>query len=481
MEYPSNVIAAFALSFVLAGCSMAPVVAEPDAVENLPSEFDGEEYMATGSLDNVPTLHWWNGYGDHVLNAIVDTALVANLDLHIAAARVLEVQQAHRITRSAQFPGIQAGARGDKQDIPANTGATGSFAGSIPGFPDRFETTTYSASLSLAYELDIWGRARANSKAALSNWNASRADFIAIRMGIISEVISTYFEIRDVQSQIALMTEQKELLHDRVEITDQRYDRGLGTSFELYAIRQSFDDLRAQLPLVHALEYDAISRLSVLLGKPMSHLETMLGTSVDNKSVMPELPAGLPSELVQVRPDVMAASARMEAARQMIGVRRAEQFPSFALTASGGTQSRTLSNLVETSQKFWMLGGSLTAPVFASGARKAAVKAAWAQYEQAALSYEKAVLTAFRDVSSALVMYAGEQERSGAARSSLAAATASADLMSKRYTRGVGDYASLVDAKLNEIRARTSVSSAQRADAMARLSLYRAVGGVWVD
>jgi len=177
----------------------------------------------------------------------------------------------------------------------------------------------------------------------------------------------------------------------------------------------------------------------------------------------------------------MAAEARMEATRQMIGVRRAEQFPSFSLTASGGTQSNTLGDLAQTSQKFWLFGGSLTAPVFAAGARRAAVKVAWAQYEQAALAYEKAILTAFRDVSAALVLLSAEQQRYSASQSSLNAAGASLDLMNRRFARGVGDYGSLIDSELNHLRAATAMTTAQRSNTLARLTLYRAIGGKWVE
>ena len=465
-----------ALAFGLSSCSMAPSVTAPES--RLPESFDAD---GVDFSEDVSAKYWWRAFGDAQLNALIDTALVVNLDLEMAASRVLEVQQAHRITRAAQLPGIQAGVDGSRQNTPTNTGPTGRFAGSIPGFPDRFDVTSYSASLTLGYELDIWGKARASSKAALSNWIGVQADYRAIRMGIIAEVIATYFEIRDQEHLFAAIEQQVDLLEERQELTAVRYERGLASSFELYAIQQSFDELRTQAPLVEASLFDAQSRLGILLGRTPGEVMGLITEGVFSLPALPQLPDMLPSELIRSRPDVMAAEARMEATRQMIGVRRAEQFPSFSLTASGGTQSNTLGDLAQTSQKFWLFGVSLTAPVFAAGARRAAVKVAWAQYEQAALAYEKAILTAFRDVSAALVLLSAEQQRYSASQSSLNAAGASLDLMNRRFARGVGDYGSLIDSELNHLRAATAMTTAQRSNTLARLTLYRAIGGKWVE
>lgn len=468
---------------LMASCSMAPQITDPDATERLPESFDRtSDTLGSDLLDPTYTaVSWWEAYRSDVLNELVDSALVANLDLEIAAARVLEVQQAHRVTRSGQFPMVQFNGDGNRQDTPTNLGATGNFSSAIPGFPDRFDITTYSASLGLAYELDFWGRARSSSRAALGAWLAAGAEYEAVRMGVIAEVVATYFEIQDIRTQSSISWSQIDLLKERLSVAKDRYERGIAPSMELYTIQQSLDEARTQLPLLHAAEFDAISRLGVLIGRVPAQVEPMIEHLDLDEWLPAAFPDKMPSEMIRTRPDVFASSARMEAARQMIGVRRAEQFPSFSLTAAGGTQSSTLSNLVETSQKFWLFGGSLTAPIFASGAKRANVKMAWAQYEQAAASYEKTVLNAFKEVSVALNMYEARQSSLAAARSSLAAAEESQRLMTTRYTRGVGDYASLIDARLNRNRAVMAHASAIRADALARLTLYRAVGGKWVE
>ncbi|NNF03631.1 MAG: TolC family protein [Rhodothermales bacterium] len=479
------IVAATALLWMVAGCSMTPSVTTPPAAEILPPEFEavpdspGDPAVA----DSLAVSDWWTELGDPVLEAVIDSALARNLDLSIAAARVLEVQNRYRITRAGQFPGVQATVDGSRQNTPTNTGATGSFSESIPNFPDRFDITQYSASLGLGWEIDFWGKARAATRAAVSEFMATEAEFDATRMGVIAEAYAAVFEIRDLEVRTRNTALQVDLLQERVEVAQARYRRGRSSSFELYRLQQSLDEASSALPGLHASLFDAKSRLGVLIGGTVADAEAVLrsaatASDVDHPSL--GLPDILPSELIRTRPDLRAAGARLEAARQQVGVRRAEQFPSFSLTASGGTQSSDLADLVQTSQRFWLVGGSLTAPVFQAGARRAAVGAAWAVYEQAALAWESAVLTAFGDASRSINRHAAERERLAAARRALDNAEASYESQLTRYRRGVGDYTAVLDARINLIAAETAESGARTALALARLGVHRALGGAWV-
>lgn len=460
----------------LSSCTMAPHVAAPDMESHLPGGYDSDETHVSPAA----SVKWWREFGDRALNALVDSAIVRNLDLRVASARVLQIQETYRITRSALYPRIQAAVDGNRQNTPTNTGATGRFSESIPGFPDRFDVTTYSASLGLVYELDFWGKARAASRAAIGEFVATSADFQTAQIGVISETIATYYEIRDRSLQLNLGRENVQLLGERVEITENRYRRGLVTSFELYTVRQSLDDLRASLPVLESEHYEAKARLALLLGTVTAEVEGLLNATENDLAIPGEIPVGLPSDLLRQRPDIAASSARLESARQRIGVARAERFPSISLTASGGTQSNDLADLVRTSQNFWLFGGSLLAPVFNAGALNAGVRAAWARYEQARAEYEKTVLTAFKEVSSALVEHKAQLLRLSAIREALDSAFASADSQLRRYLRGIGDYLALLDARINELRAQTNLSGALRAVIMARLGVHRALAGAWL-
>lgn len=462
----------------LSACSMTPAVTGPGPAEGLPEAFDAPDPQGAVRVV-VEDLPWWESWEQPGLNALIDSVLAANLDLDMAAARVLEVQEAYRMSRAGQLPSVQASAGGTRQNTPTNLGATGRFASSIPGFPDRFDVTTYSASLGLAWELDLWGRARATARAGLGQMLASEADFRSVRMGIISETVAAWVEWGELIEQTRIADLQLTLLEDRLALTQDRYRRGLVSSFEWNSVQQQTDEARAARPLLEVRRVDVTGRLAVLLGGTARDVEAFLPTVGAPRPGAMQLPDVLPSEWVRARPDVMAAAARREVARQTIGIRRAEQFPSFSLTASGGTQSAQLAELVNTTQRFWLFGGSLTAPVFASGARRAAVRQAWAVYEGAEAAYEKAVLVAFQDVSVSLATVEAEQQRLEATMSSHDAARASYLTATERYRRGVGPYLALVDAQLNLLRTELALSQVRQGHAMARLRLQRAVGGPW--
>ena len=487
-EPATPLLAACLCALTLASCSFAPRLEQPEAAQAIPERF---EQAATAEAAAQPL--WWHGFNDPVLDQLVDTALVHNLDLRVAVARVDEVQSQYRIARAPLFPSVQASLSRDQQNTPANTGLGGQIGGDgddgggdggPPGgfaFPDRFEFTTYSASLGFSYEIDFWGRVRGSKNAALREFFASQADLRTARIGVIAETIATYFELAEREHTLALTQENVDLLAERLELTQQRYERGLVSSFELYAIEQEFEEARSNLPLLESQLAEARGRLSVLLGRYHAPLATVIVPAQAQAFNLEPIPAGLPSELLQQRPDVAAAAQRLEAARQRIGVARAEQFPSFSLTGSGGTQSSALSDLVQTSQRFWLFGGSLTAPIFNGGAIRANIRASWARYEQQAATYEKTVLTAFKEVESALIAYQKQQEQYAFLQESLEAARDNAEAQEQRFIRGVGDYLAFLDARRNLVRIETSVTASERALAAARLAVHRALGGAWIE
>ena len=462
-------------AFLLSACSFAPRLQQPETVASLP-----EAYPEATPDTTLEQLAWWEGFNDATLNLLVDSALTRNLDLRIATARVREVQNQYRIARSPLFPALQVGVDGTNSSTPANTGSFGSIGSNIPGFPDRFENVTYSASLGLSYELDFWGRNRNASKAALHEYFATEADYTTAQIGVISETISTYFEITELERQIDYTREIVDLLMERNELSEDRYQRGLINSFELYAIRQAYENEQAGLPLLESGLHEARGRLAIILGSYMMNSDVWLGDMREATLALSPVPAGLPSTLLELRPDVYAAEQRMESARRRIGVARAAQFPNFSLTATGGTQTSDLSTIANLStQKFSTLTGSILAPIFQGGRLKADVEVARAQYDQLTATYEKIVLTAFKEVSSALQAFNKENERYQFLTDAAGSAAASSQAQQERYERGVGDYLAFIDARVNQLRTESALETARRSLVNARLSLHRAIGGGW--
>jgi multidrug efflux system outer membrane protein len=484
---------ALAAALVLAGCSMTPSMTAPEAERDLPETFaptPGDTTLPAAAADTAryDPQRWWTAFGDSTLTALVDTALADNLDLTSARARVEELAAQFRIARAPLFPSVNANGQYNYQNQPANTGIGGAIGGGEGGedgggggqsIPDRFEFATYQATLGLSYELDFWGRVRSQRKAALSQYFATAADLQTARLSVISQTISTYFQVASLQRQAALGRQAVDLLEQRLAITQDRYARGLTSSFQLFTVRQSLETARSEQPPLESQLYDARSRLSTLLGR-------FAGTSLLPDSLAPSLelspvPAGLPADLLMQRPDVRAGALRLEAARQQIGVARAEMLPSLSLTGTGGTQSSSLASLVDVDQRFANFVAQLTAPLFQGGRLRANIDAAEARYKQQAAAYENTVLTAFREVKAALVAYDKQRQRLQTVQNQVASAQATFRTQRDRYERGIGDVLSLLDAERGLVQARTRLAVARRAAVNARLALHRALGGTWTD
>lgn len=464
------------LILLMAGCSFSPAVPtvdNPDAL--LPDAYSAQTAESEAPLRT----DWWQAFGDPTLNALVDSALAGNRDLRVAAGRLLEVQSQYRIARAAQLPAVIAGADASRSDNPSNTGFSRNIGESVPNFPDRFTNESYTVSGTMAYELDLWGRVRSEKRAALNAFFAAEADLEGVRLGIISQTIATYLELRALEGQLQLARENVSLLEERVELTEDRYGRGLVASFELYAVRQEFGATRTTVPLLEAALVEARGRLALLLGSTPAELQLSTGSEVS--LLLDNIPAGIPASLLAARPDVAGALFRVEAAQQGIGSAKARLLPTISLTATGGLQSAELSELLDLSQNFSNLIASLTAPLFQGGALRAGVDGAEARLEQAVASYEQALLNAFREVQATLVGFEKQRERLAFLDEEYDFAEASLLSTRARYRQGIGDYVALLDAERNLVRVKTARVNARRDLATARLAVHRALGGTWTQ
>ena len=470
---------------------------KPEAEETLPDRFvdsSGAALLPDAASDTsrAETTRWWTSLNDPTLETLVDAALVGNLDLAAARARLDELQARFRIARAPLFPSAAASGTANRQSQPLNTGLGAIFGGGQAGggqggegqsneSVQRVSFETYSASLSLSYELDFWGRIRSQKNAALSQFFASAADVQNTRIAVISQTISAYTQYATLQRQENLTAKRIDLLQDRLAVTEDRYTRGIATSFELYAVRQQLEQARADEPPLSAQRYDAQTRLAVLTGRAAGREQAMLDTPSRDRLSLEPVPGGLPSTLIDRRPDVMAAAARLEASRQQIGVARAERLPRLSLTAEGGLESATVGDLFNIDQRVTTLIANLSAPLFQGGALWAQVEVSKAQYRQQLATYEQTLLTAFQEVKASLVADRQQQTAYERVLDQLDAARASFEEQRSRYERGIGDYLALLDAEQNFLTVQQRAATARQQRVNARLALYRALGGPWTD
>ncbi|MBK5097771.1 MAG: TolC family protein [Gemmatimonadetes bacterium] len=485
--------AAALVSIALASCSFAPEPRTPTVVVDLPAEYPAELADSTGAsaaaADNQvrEPERWWTVYNDPVLEALVDTALAANLDLREAVARVEEVRQRYRIARADLFPAIGLSADVAYQSSPTNAGFAGEIGGGEPDqppgeslFPDRFKYDTYTAAVGFSYEIDFWGRFRNNTKAAVSEFLASEGDYQTARLAVISATISTYLEVVELRRAVELTAVSVDILQERSQRTNERYYRGLVTTFELYTIQALFRDRQAALPVLESALEDAKGRLAVLLGQYAGSLDDILADDIAPDIVLDPVPADLTAALLEERPDVWAAWQRMEAARYRIGARKGDMYPAIRLDATVGLQSGDISSLFRPDQYFLNLVGGLTQPLFQGGRLRANLGVAEAQFQAQAANYVRTVLTAYKEVQVSLVNLDKQSERYEFLRQQQISAQGSVDFQSRSFQRGVGDYLAYLDAKQNLAGTETNLAAAERSLAEARLAVHRALGGAWV-
>lgn len=463
---------------------MTPEMSTPEAEQDLPDRFEaapGDTTLPAAAADTAAydATRWWAAYEDPSLTALVDTALAANLNLEEAQGRVEELAAQFRIARAPLFPSVTANGQGNYQNQPANTGIGGAIGGGQG--PDRFEFTDYQATLGLSYELDFWGRVRSQRTAALSQYFATAADLQTARLSVISQTISTYAQIASLRRQVRLGERTVGLLEERVAVTEDRYARGLVPSFQLYTVRQSLQAAQADQPDLERRLYEAQSRFATLLGRFAGEQRALLPDSMTVPLAPEPVPAGLPADLLMQRPDVRGAALRLEAARQEIGVARAEMLPSLSLTGQGGTQSSELADLVDPGQVFASFAAQLTAPLFQGGRLRANLNAAEARYKQQAARYEQTVLTAFQEVKASLVGYEKQRQRYREVERQVDTARDAFQAQRDRYERGVGDALALIDAERTLVQAQTRLAGVGLAVVNARLALHRALGGPWTD
>ena len=385
---------------------------------------------------------WWAIYRDPPLERTIDEALAANADLAIAVARVDEARALVGEAESGLYPTLDARGSATRQQ---NSQKTATF---FPGIPTRYNDAR--ATLNVSYEADIFGRIRAGAQAARADLAATEAARDTVRLALAAQVAKSYFTLRALDEQVFLTRKTVALREDALRLQKKRFDGGVISEFDYRQLEAETATVRAQLPPLERDREREEAALAVLLGRsPRQVFEQSVARreAEDERPSPPVVPAGLPSELLLRRPDLVQAERQLAAANARIAAARAEMFPSIGLTAALGSESKALSSLFTSGAGIWAVGFALSQPIFAGGRLEARTQAAQARERQALAGYQKAIQNSFGEVRAALAAQTRERESYDAQTVRADSLAESLRLARLRYDNGIASQLDVIDAE----------------------------------
>ncbi|MES2564526.1 MAG: efflux transporter outer membrane subunit [Pseudomonadota bacterium] len=451
------------VAMTLCGCTVVgPNYTRPEV--NIPVSYS----EASTDAELIVPPRWWALYRDPTLDLLIDSGLAKNADVRLAIARMAEAEGLIREANATLLPQLDANAAIGRSQSSTRTGTLPPTAAAI--------RNNFSVSANTSFELDFWGRLSRGREAAQAQYAASRYGRDVVALTLAAGISQAYFSVRSLDAQIRVSEETLTASIESLDITRRRADAGFSSDLDVNQAQGNRAQLAAQIKELNRLRAVAIHQLGVLGGTPA--LELAAG-DIWRLPVPPLPPAGLPSSLLERRPDLRQAEATLMAANAQIGVARAAQFPTFSLTGAVGAQSRELSTLFSAGAGIWSIGLGLVGPVLDWGRYAARTEQAEARAQQAAALYEKTAQTAFREVSDALsnVRHAGDSERDLTNRVEQSRNTLR--LARMRYDAGYSAYLEVLDAQRTLNDAQLALARNRHAYLAYTVDLMNALGGGW--
>jgi multidrug efflux system outer membrane protein len=451
------------------GCTVGPKYKRPAVAA--PDSYRGAAEPAAQAQSTPPQIiplgdqKWWDIFQDEQLRTLIHTALQQNYDLRIAASRVLEAKAQLGITRADQFPTLTAGAAIADSRTPQSK------------FLPAFETSTGQVNASAVWELDFWGKFRRATEAARANLFASEWVRQEVVSTLVANVASAYFQLRALDLQLEISKRTLDSRKESLRLTRLLADGGSTSLLDVRQAEQLVFTAGAEIPALEQQIEQQENFLSILLGQNPGGVPR--GQTLTEQRQPPEVPPGLPSELLERQPNIRQAEEQLIAANAEIGVARAAYFPQISLSGAGGFQSSALSNLFTGPAGAWSFGASLTQPIFTAGRLRSGVRLAQARQQTALLVYQQSIQAAFRSVSDALVGYRKTRDFRIQEESLFQSAQDAARLSHMRYTGGVTGYLEVLTNETNAFSAELTLVQARQNELLALVQLYEALGGGW--
>jgi outer membrane protein, multidrug efflux system len=455
------VAAAIGLQMATSGCALGPNYRRPAVA--IPETLRGQTGPA--NPESLADLSWWTVFRDSTLQTLIVEAIRQNHDLRAAAARVEQARQLVTVARADLFPQLSYQGEAARQRAFA------------PGVPTTTEFNAFLGTFNLAWEIDIWGRIRRETEAARAQYWAAEAVRRGVLLTLVSDVAQAYFDLLELDRELEITRRTVDTFSNTADLFYRRYQGGIGTLLEVSRARAALTDAEASLFDIERQRALKENQISVLLGRPPG--EIVLGLPIDVQPTLPSVPIGLPSQLLERRPDLREAEDAVVTANAEVGAAIANFFPRLGLTSLYGGQSSELENLVKRSGNVWALSGSLAGPLFQGGRLLANYEATRAQWEEAAEHYQQTVLQSFREVSDTLVTRTKLRRVRGEREDTVSALETSVTLSLQRYNDGIANYFEVLEAQQQLFPAEIGLARTQRDELAAVVTLYRALGGGW--
>lgn len=461
-----KVIPAIALTSLLflAGCEVGPNYSRPP-VPTAPS-YRGPDGVATSSDRSFADDKWSTVFQDPALQELVNTAIKQNYDLRVAATRVLQAQEQITITRSNQFPNVGVG--------PGVTGVR------QPGIPNVFPAYSYLAdalNVSVSWNADFWGRYRRATEASRASYLATEWGRRAVLSTVVENVITSYFQLREYDLELDIARRTLASRQQSLRLTQTLEEGGATSLVDVRQAQQLVEEAAASIPQSEQAIQQTEDQISLLLGETPQAIKR--GAPITNQPLPETVPAGLPSQLLERRPDIQQAEQNLVTANAEIGVARAQLFPQVPLTATAGVESIGLGNIFAWGARSWNWSAQLSQPIFNAGALRANVRYSQAQQQQYLVTYQQTIQTAFREVADSLIAYTKLRDYRQHEEKLTEYSKSASDLAHMRYQGGATSYLEVLTAETNYFSAELALARAQLSERLSLVQLYNALGGGW--
>lgn len=449
---------------ILSACTIGKDYQRPDVEKPNVWRFEEKEAKA------VANTAWWEQFQDPVLNDLIRIALAENKDLLIAAAKVEEYMGRYGATRADQFPQASVKGTGERMRITEN-GYSPIPSGISPVY------NNYQVALNASWEIDLWGKYRRASEAARADLLSTEEGRRSVILTLVTSVAGGYVNLLNLDQQLDIARSTVKTREESLNLFKLRFEGGVISELELSQVKSEYQEARAYIPQLEKAIAQQENALSILLGRNPGPI---LRGRIMDQLTLPAIPEGLPSDLLERRPDIRQAEQNLIAANAQIGVAKAAYFPSISLTGFFGTASTDLSNLFRDSSKVWNWGGSVNLPIFTAGRTRGQVKAAESVRQQSLFQYQQSIQTAFREVEDALVDQLKSREKLDAQMHQVSALRTYKDLALMRYENGYSSYLEVLDAERNLFSIELAYVQTRGTQFQALVNLYKAMGGGWI-